>query len=171
MKLSEAEQAHIEAIEVLHHQWIRAMDMDDAAGVDVSEDSEDADGAFWDYVSRVVSIDFGDDFEGWCLKATQREIAAEAIKRIRSFYARTPGMITIVSHPSFLCTWDDLVQIHTPDSLHAEYDSSNLFEPEEWDNSLFALHNDEAIKLNDLMDMMEVGDHATASNCRIQRIK
>ena len=70
----------------------------------------------------------------------------------------------------FLCTWngDEIIELHTKESLWNEYKNSNLFEDDDWfyENqslslthlmSLCVLFEDNTIHYNDNMTIMYVG--------------
>ena len=82
-------------------------------------------------------------------------------------------------HPCFVCTWNDgdIVQIHTYQTLHSEYDDTNLFENEE---RLYDPFGDElAISLeewlysigNDNDWLANINRSVSCDNFRIERIK
>jgi hypothetical protein len=49
----------------------------------------------------------------------------------------------------FLCTWngDEIIELHTQESLWKEYKNTNLFEDDDW------FYEDETVSLTDLMSL------------------
>jgi hypothetical protein len=95
-----------------------------------------------------------------------------------SYGAFCHGEFTVTESPSFVCAWDDVVEIHTLESLHAKYDETNLFDPADWTHgyrqrwpALTPKWTSHGAELDMILAGMEVGDEWSSDNFHVIRIK
>lgn len=135
----------------------------------------------------------GDEFEShraYCLKATPPEIARATLDLCLRLYDsasvtvdpvhRDPVVresIKVDFSPAFLCSWNDadIVEIHSRESLIAEYTQSGLFDNDPDAMGWFLPDEPELLSFADILNYLceddNFGEEITNDNMTIRRIK